>query len=41
MPRVTPAPQSPLEKRQAKIMRKMIDYEYAQIKGSKMLRTQL
>src|SRR5215211_3623881 len=27
-PVVTPAPQSPLEKRQAKLMQKMIDYEY-------------
>ena len=38
-PMVMPVPQSPLEKRQAKLMQKMIDYEYAKIKGSKMLRT--
>jgi len=38
-PMVMPVQQSPLEKRQAKLMQKMIDYEYAKIKGSKMLRT--
>lgn len=38
-PMVAPAPQSSLEKRQAKLMQKIIDYEFAQIRGSKILRT--
>jgi hypothetical protein len=39
MPRATPTPQVRHEERRLKLMLKMIDYEFAQIKGSKTLRT--
>lgn len=39
MLRIYPYPESPADKERRKVMEKIIDYKYAQIKGSKVLRT--
>lgn len=40
LPRIYPYPESSLDKKRRELMDKMIDYEFAKIKGSKILRTQ-
>ena len=39
LPRIYPYPQSPQDKVREKLMNDIVDYEFAQIKDSKILRT--